>query len=275
MKKIILIFLLLGALQSYCKNIDSIISDIVKVNIVQHEYIGMVGRPSENYSNYRSLCLYADTNKLVELLNHENNVVVCYASWGLIQKKYSQLPSIFRMFLDSDKIVKRQSGCILSEDSMSSIFYHRFWNSISNKANDGDLIEMDNMILSETNPYWLLLGRALENRVYSKSQCMRIADLAFGKDYDVAANYLSNWYKADYKDELKSYYLNKLDDDETISDLSIYYSTVKNLLSFNDPLIREKVIKRLEENQEWNTLFSAEQMNGLLMEYHIYLSNLD
>jgi len=160
----ILIITLVVSISTACgQSVDNIVRKIADVNEVQYEHVGIAGQPSENYEILKEK---ADIPTLLELTENKNPVVSCYASWALIEKEYSDLATIFSKYLNSDKSVATFSGCIKSEDNLSSEFYHRFWNKTTDKRTNQTLVKLDSLILYNNNPYWLLLTRALENCIF-------------------------------------------------------------------------------------------------------------
>lgn len=267
---IILIFLT----QIVCgQNIDSIVSKIAKIDEVQYEFIGLAGKASENYSNFLNLKKNTDNETLLKLIDHKNPVVSCYAGWALIDKDYQNLPSIFSKFLKSDKSVRTFSGCIISENNLSSEFYHRIWGKTEDKKSNQLLETLDSLIIYSNNPDWLLLTRALENRVHPKEYNNQIANLAFKENYKEAIIYFSNWYKAEYKEQIQKALLKYLKRTNFRSvGTSAYYNIVDELLKFNDNEITDLVIEKLKKDRHWE--YSKDKFKYLLEEYNIYESDL-
>lgn len=271
----VLIITLVVSISTACgQSVDNIVRKITDVNEVQYEHVGIAGQPSENYQNFEKLKEKADIPTLIQLTENKNPVVSCCASWALIDKGYSDLAAIFSKYLNSDKSVATFSGCIKSEDNLSSEFYHRFWNKTTDKKTNQILVQLDSLILYHDNPDWLLLTRALENRVYPKSYNQRIANLAFDKGYKEAIFYLSNWYKAEYIDQLRQALVKYLKNTK-FKDVGTtpYYETVAELLKFNDEKIKETVIEKLKKDRHWE--YDKEKFKFLLDQYYIYQSDLE
>ncbi|MFT4876172.1 MAG: hypothetical protein ACI8ZQ_001629 [Bacteroidia bacterium] len=270
-----LIIVFIASITSSCgQTVDETVKEIAAINEVQSEHIGYSGQLSDNYMNFEILKKNADTKTLLNLIDHKNSVVSCYASWALIDQDYLDLPSIFSKYLYSDKTINTFSGCIKSEDNLSSEFYHRFWNKTDNKETNKSLITIDSLIIYHNQPNWLLLLRALENRAYPKTYNERIATLAFEKGYKEAISYLSNWYKAEYKEEIRKALLKYLKK-TNFTDIGTipYYDTVADLLKFNDNEIKQIVIKKLKTDRHWE--YDKEKFKFLLDEYYIYQSDLE
>lgn len=248
---------------------EKVVTDIVKVNIIQDETIGF-GEKSENFTNYELLKSKASINDLLMLTNHKNSTVNGYSVFALIDKKYDKIPEIYSHFLDNDKKVETHKGCIVGEDNISSEIYHYYWNSVKseNRENDSLLKKLDSITLYNENSYWLLLLRALENRVYSKNYNARIEYLAFQKTNRDAIYYLLNWYKADYKEKLKNSLLDYLYK-TNFKDVGVtpYYETLEELFKFRDESINGKIVEKLKKDEFWkiyeSKFISLLQDNGI------------
>ena len=184
------------------KSTEEIVQNMAGINMVQAERIGFGGEKSRNYQNFEKLKKRVDNSTLLQLVNHENAVVSCYASWALVDREYPDLAAIFNKFLKENKKVTTFSGCIFSSDYVSNEFYHHYWAKVENKESDKTLTTLDSLIIYQNNPDWLLLRRALENRVYPKTYNPQISFLAFEQGLSEAIFYLSDWFKEDYKDEI-------------------------------------------------------------------------
>jgi len=256
------------------KKLTVIVDRIAKINEVQQEHVGIAGTESENYKNFIQLKKIATTDELVQLTDNKNATVVCYASWALADNSYSDLKKIFQKFIIKDRQVETFSGCIKSQDNISSELYHRYWNNIdvNNRPTDKILIQLDSIVLYSDNPYWLLLNRAMENRVYKEPYKTQISILAFEKGNREAIFYLCNWHKAEYVNEIKKslvQYLNKTNFKNTGT--TDYYRTVEELFKFQDTEIKEQIIAKMKKDRHWE--MEKERFKYLLQDNYIY--NID
>jgi hypothetical protein len=256
------------------KKLTAIVARIAKINEVQYEHIGLAGTASENYKNFKHLEEIATTDELVELTNNKNATVACYASWALADKSYSNLKSIFDKFLLQDRQVQTFNACEQSQDNISSELYHRYWNNIEDrqKTTDKILIQLDSSILLSKNPHWLLLTRALENRIYQEPLKKQISFLAFEQGRIEAIFYLCNWHKAEYAARIKFalvQYLKKTDFKKTGT--TEYYKTIDELFKFRDPDVRKVIIDKMKKDRHWE--MDKERFKYLLADNYIY--NID
>lgn len=256
------------------QRLKSIVDSIVKINILEFEHITIAGLKSKNYRNFEILKKTASIPELVTLTNNKNEVVATYSAWALADKSYVDLKNIFKKFLNQTRTVKTHSGCIMSEDHIASKLYHRYWNNKyeEDKTNDGILKELDSIILFQNEPDWLLLHRALENRLYEEPFKKRITELAFKNTYKEALFYLNNWHKAEYHEELKSNLLKYLKEtDFKKTGTSDYFRTVKELLRFNNPKINDEIVEKMKKDKHWH--HDPEKFRSILDHHGIYYFN--
>ena len=251
--------------------LKDIVSRIEAVNEVQSAHVGEAGVESYNYNNFLDLKKVATVNELVQLTDNKNSVVACYSAMALADKSYFDLKTIFIKFLDKDRQVSTFSGCIKSQDPISSELYHQYWNNVddNSKAKDKVLIQLDSVILFHKNIYWLLTTRALENRVYNEPYKTQIASLAFDKGNNDAIYYLCNWHKAEYADKLKAALLKYLKKTKfSTTGTTDYYKTIEQLFSFRDEKIRKEIIAKMKKDRHWE--MEKERFKFILADNNIY-----
>jgi hypothetical protein len=246
MKNFLLIFLIFLSTNSCSQNLDGLICDISDSNIVEYEHVGIGGWIGQNYRNFEELSKKANINQLKELLNHENPVVTCYSSWALIEKEYENLPEIFQILIEDNREVKTHSGCIISRDNLASEFYHRYWNSVQmSSGKDEVLFELDKIVLKLENPDWLLLKRALDNRVYNEEFKNIIYNLGFEKNYKEAIFYLCNWHRSEYNYELQLFIIEELKKTEFKgTNSSTYYKYFDELIKFKNKDVNDFILHK-------------------------------
>ncbi len=205
------------------------------------------------------------------MTDHNNATVACYASWALADKAYPELKTIFQKFIEQDKQVKTFSGCTITQDFISSELYHWYWNQmeLSKRPSDQLLFELDSIVLFSTKTNWLLLNRALENRVYTEPIKSRIALLAFEKRNMDAVLYLSNWHKAEYVDKIKTALLRHLNTTNfKNTGTTDYYRTIEELFKFKDNEIRKAIIAKMKKDRHWEV--EKPRFKYLLEDNYIY-----
>lgn len=253
------------------QGVKDIVSSMEAIDIVQSEFIGYAGAESKNYQNFLALKKNANTDELIELTYYHNHVVACYAAMALADKSYPGIASVFSSFLSKNKKVKTLNGCIGGEDDMASVLYHEYWNKIEDntRATDKTLLAFDSVILYSNNHDWLIIYRALNNRLYNEPYKSRIATLAFDEGVMDAVYYLCNWHKAEYADRLKTallWHLKHTDFSETGT--TDYYETTQQLFSFKSPDINKQVIDKIKNDRHWE--MEKGKFKNLLEENDIY-----
>ncbi|TAF10872.1 MAG: hypothetical protein EAZ75_05055 [Flavobacteriia bacterium] len=272
-KRILLATLVLSVNLSFgqSRKLTAIVEKIAKINEVQEEQVGFAGSESENYKNFKQLKEIATTEELIQLTDNKNATVACYASWALADNAYPDLKAIFQKFVLQDKEVVTFSGCIVSENNISSELYHRYWNKVdvSKRPNDKILLELDRIVIFSKKPYWLLLNRALENRIYAEPYKTQISILAFEQGQREAIFYLSNWHKAEFVDRIKIALVKYLNETEfKNTGTTDYYKTVEELFKFNDLEIREVIIAKMKKDRHWE--MGKVRFEILLSDNYIY-----
>ncbi|TAF74424.1 MAG: hypothetical protein EAZ53_09290 [Bacteroidetes bacterium] len=236
------------------KKLTDIVDSIVKINELQEEHIGMEGRESENYKNFKLLKEIASIEELMLLVENKNAVVACYASWALVEKSYPNLMEIFRKFILQDKIVQTYSGCIKSQYYISCELYFRYLNKIGDfkKSTDKILYQFDSITLFSPKPHRMLINAALQNRVYQQPCVTQISKLAFEQCNKEAIFYLSKWNKEDYSKNIKDaiiQYLNQT----TFKTLGTkeYYAALQELIKYKDYEVNKAIIFKMKNDRSW------------------------
>lgn len=184
-----------------CQNVDRLVNSIAEKNIVECEVIGFSGSPSSVYQEYEKLKSIVSKEKLLELTNHDSLAVVGYASYALIDRALVEPHQLFERFIVEDKNVRTFCGCIMSSSSMSSLIYHRYWNTRvvyedetayeePSIKDSKELQKLDSLILYSKKPDWILLSRAFENRVYEDTYNPKIEEWAFVRNDYYAMKYV-------------------------------------------------------------------------------------
>lgn len=194
-----------------CDNEDQLIERLAIDNVVECEYVGFGGGHSEVYEAFEKLKSKASNGKMMSLLSHDSMSVVVYAAYALIDNEQVPPDSLLKVFIDNDKYVKDFCGCLLTSSSLSSLIYHRYWSTKSVYFDDNgeiriidsrNLLKMDSVILFSSNPDWLILSRALENRIYPERLNKRIKELAFVKGNIQALEYVFNNLRSSNENDL-------------------------------------------------------------------------
>ncbi len=104
------------------KEIIEIVQKIKKINTVMEDVVGYEGVRPKQFDHFEDLEKKATKNELMELTNHPNGAVRCYAFWALAYKVDVQLFPIVLKHLDDNEIVETMSGCIIEAEKVGDFF---------------------------------------------------------------------------------------------------------------------------------------------------------
>lgn len=252
MKNLTNIFFLFVSLSVCSQSVKEIINEIEKINEYHHEYVGFSF--GENYKNFETLKSKASIEELVKLTEHRNPVVIAYSANALFDKKYKKADEVFAKILKNDSIVEEITGCLWGEERISNIVYHHYWNSVNvnDRETDKMLIKLDSLSLYNDDTYWLIHLRAFQNRLYTKDYLPQIEYLAFEKLNKQALSYLSNWYKADYKNQTEQALLSYMEktDFENFG-AGYYYEIVEEILKYRNFKNEKIIINKMKKDTSW------------------------
>ncbi|MCH2195409.1 hypothetical protein [Kordia sp.] len=173
-KVVVYTIVLLFSIQTFGQDLRPEIKKIAKSMAsgaqLEGRYIGIGGMPSNQYSKYKKLKKLATEKELLTLLQHESSIVKGYSAWALVDRKYTDLESIFSTFLNTLETVQSQSGCVVSEDLLawelySKVLYPSGKKMLTNKDKKyyiEQLQKLDHIILRK-RAYSSLLRLALKN----------------------------------------------------------------------------------------------------------------
>lgn len=251
---------------------DSLIAKIEELNILQFEAVGYAGVMSDQYKRYLKLSKKSTIEELLALLDASSPVVQAYVSWALIDKQYNQLDQVFERFLNDGKNLTTQYGCTIDNSQLSHVFYYRYWSNLPHKQKEADptLIKLDSIILYQERSNFY--HYSLKNRVYDESYHPQIEKLAFKKSNTDALCYLSNWYKAKYKEQLSKTWTQYFKTTNfTKRGIYYYYLSLSELLKFKTPEIESLIKKKLKKDKAWRR--QEKKFIYLLNDNSIYLEH--
>ncbi len=236
---------------------ELIIADIAMKNEVHEMFVGRFMDVSDQYFLYKKLTDLCTEEELIELVNnHKNTVVRCYASWGLIDKEYKDLPKILNDFLEKDSVVTNVGSVAIPNES-SIVFYYHYWQNIEvyNRSKDEILTQLDSVILYAENSPWRLQRKAFENRTYNGDYMKQIAFLAFEKEDYYALKYLFDWNRADYFKELEKSISSFCKNTNFKGNIDIYYEVIKMLFDLNTIQTKLVALEKLEKDDFWKNVY--------------------
>lgn len=265
MKKVyfvLFIYLFTGNSILSSQNLTQIVKKISDINELQYNE-KQSGETYENWANFEKLKKLANTEKFIELIENKNSVVKVYASFGLVDNNYSNIPLIYRKFIENDSIVETADGsCTAVSERISHELYFYYLRKLKKEeiCCDKFLLQLDSLTLynknlENFNQYdgnGFILRKIFTNRVFPNSYNKRIAYLAFEKNNDYAIDYLSNWYKAEFKKELIEVFLKKFKKlDYESHEFFNFFEITEQLLKFYDKNVNNEIVEILKKNEKW------------------------
>ncbi len=121
MKIILTILMLVGATLVFGQesasvtvgdDVQAIVKDMEQYKVVTGYSSGITGQVSEQYQLFIRLREKATTEELIELTNHENALVKCYAFWALKAHKDVDRNVLLEKHYDDDRKITFLHGCI-------------------------------------------------------------------------------------------------------------------------------------------------------------------
>ncbi len=186
MKKITFFFLLVFSIS--CTDLDTLVAEIAKENIMESEYVGLSGVKSSQYQNFQKLKLIATDEELVNLKTHKNSVVRTYVYLSLIDRARIKPSAAFAEALAYNEHFSKTSACqILSSDVCTEIYFKEL---NSSQGSTKEMVKMDSLILSNMEGDHLLLYMALNGKKQEEKHDERIKSLALDHHNASAIFYL-------------------------------------------------------------------------------------
>ncbi len=248
------------------QQLNNILKDIKAVNEVHCEGVGIAGEKSSQYSNYESLLKAAKTSELLELTKVKNAVVNCYATWALIERRFSGVAAIFSKYLHDDKAITSFCGCTKQQSVLSQEVYFRY--HLKKDHDEKTMNTMDSLVLYSANSGWLLIHFALESRIYPPTYNNRLEQLAFKQLNTDAISYLNKQYGKKYQLQIRLALLSYLErTDFSKTGTSDYFDVVSKLLKYRNDNINKAVLKKLKNDTHWECDFG--KFYGLLSQYKL------
>lgn len=95
-------------------------NEIAKGSMVQGNAVGFAGIKPQQAYHYDSLIHYSSEKELIELTNHSDAKVRCYAFKGLVNTNSKNIAVVLRKNEKDSAKIQSQSGCIVSSQSAVS-----------------------------------------------------------------------------------------------------------------------------------------------------------
>lgn len=134
---------------------EAIVNKIAAVNILMSEAVGGAGTRPEQFDFFTELVERGTRDELVELTNHPNGVVRCYAFWALSFNRRVKLLPIVINHINDTTYVRTQFGCIVGQERVGDFFIDlvtpRLIDGNSNKLSQVELKYLDSLLIYTPN----------------------------------------------------------------------------------------------------------------------------
>lgn len=233
---------------------NKVVRKIAKINELMSSAVYYEGMRPKQYDNFEKLKEIASKEELIELTNHHNGVVRCYAFWALSYDRSVDLFPIVLNHINDDKFVNTQFGCIGSKEMVGDFFIHvatpQYIDLESTKFDSNQRLKLDSILIYSDSKLY-----AKSNAIYSakptESLYSKIRDL-FIKDNDQNALITLAKYR-------------KTEDIELILNNKNYFYIYKAIQEFPHedflPLLEKNLIETLDKTHHsisiWWQLYKA------------------
>jgi hypothetical protein len=140
------------------KTTHQIINEIQSINILMSGSIGYAGKRPKQYDNFTRLKGTATIDELINLTNHPNPTVRCYAFWALAYNPKINLFPIILDHINDDEMVETQFGCIGGDEPVGDFFISVVTpNQIDlnpNKLDSTQISTLDSILIYSSNNLW-------------------------------------------------------------------------------------------------------------------------
>jgi len=230
------------------KSTNKVVKKIGKVNELMGDAVYYEGIRPKQYDNFEELRKIASKEELIELTNHPNGVIQCYAFWALSYDKSVDLFPIVLNHINNNKLVKTQFGCIGGQEMVGDFFISiAEFDSIQSVRLDSILIYSDSKLYARS--------RAIYRAKPTESLYPKIRELFIDNDDQDALVTLAKYRKPE---DVQLILNHKEDNDE-------YFYVYKAIQEFPHedflPLLERNLIKILDETHQsvalWRQLYKA------------------
>jgi hypothetical protein len=231
------------------------VSKIEKVNEVMGSVVYEAEMRPEQYDFFDQLKTHASKEELIELTDHPNGAVRCYAFWALSYDQHTNLLPIVLKHINDDESVETQFGCIGSRTKVGDFFIdivtplHLDQNL--KKLGPEQLAELDSILIFTANNLNARL-RAIGAAKPAEKWYPRIRELIVKEDIQMALVALAKYQKTE---DIELILKNK---EKSKSNAGVYWYTYEAISEFPHPdflpFLENNLIKTMGDNYYRNEL---------------------
>lgn len=101
---------------------NKVVNKIIQINELMDSAVYSIGTRPKQWDNFEELENIATKSELLELTNHPNGVVRCYAFWALSHRTDIDLFPILKNHLNDYELVNTQFGCIGNQEMVGDFY---------------------------------------------------------------------------------------------------------------------------------------------------------
>lgn len=203
MKKIIIILISTFAIS--CTDINGLIEEIAKEEIMESGHIGYSGAESEQFRKIQILRSKASDKEIRNLTTHDNPILKTCGYLSLIERGLMKPSEAFEVALRNNQSFTEMSGCIMLSTDICTRIYFETVNLYPNSKED--IKRMDSLVLFKMDENHLLQYMALTDKKYDTRYNDRIIYLALHHSASAIFYVVRNKIKIDqeqFKESIKT-----------------------------------------------------------------------
>ena len=204
MKKITIILIVILSIS--CTDINKLVEEIAKEEMMESEHIGFAGTKSEQFQKIQILKSKASDEEIRNLTTHDNPILKTSAYQALIERSLIKPSEAFEDALQNNQSFTIMSGCNMGRTDICTQVYFAIINFYPNSKRE--INQMDSLILFKMNENHFLQYMALKDKKHEEIYNDRIINLALDYHNASAIFYIvENKIKIDkpkFKDSIKT-----------------------------------------------------------------------
>jgi hypothetical protein len=239
---------------------EQIVSKIEKVNELMGSAVYYAGIRPAQYDNFTNLQDRATQDELVELTNHPNGVVRCYAFWALTYKPSAKLLPIVIAHIGDTVSVNTQFGCIGSREKVGDFFINlvtpQYVDLNSNKLTPSEYNYLDSVLVYTPNKLYAK-ENAINRTKLNETFYDRVRELVLKENNQSALVTLAKFKR---EQDIPLILNNKLKGER----YDQLFFTYKAISEFPDnaflPLLKKSLYEAIDKgawSTEWRELYKA------------------
>ncbi len=177
---------------------NKIVREIEQINELMGSAVYYEGIRPKQYDNFEKLKKVASKEELIELTNHSNGVVRCYAFWALSYDRSVDLFPIILNHINDYELVNTQFGCIGGQEKVGdfviNIVTPQYVDLESTKLDSIQRIKLDSILIYSDSELYAK-SRAIDNVKPTESLYPKIRELVIQNNDQSALVTLAKYRK--------------------------------------------------------------------------------